>query len=221
MKTWSFWGDRVHLILDSICNLWNLETLDMGNSEIKCLQKGKWKLQKLRHLYLDGPTYLPKTDNKAGLPNLQVLTGIDLNEDTESLFAKARFPNVRKLRLHSSNWRESKLLSSLHPLRHLQTLKIYEILHLSSPLSFQLSLTKITLERTDLLQAMKVLCSLTNLRMLEVVGGVHQNPSFVLKAVFVNLKSLKWQMWMFYNGLCRKVQCQVFNVWSWPVANFL
>ena len=91
------------MILDSICNLWNLETLDMGNSEIKCLQKGKWKLQKLRHLYLDGPTYLPKTDNKAGLPNLQVLTGIDLNEDTESLFAKARFPNVRKLRLHCSS----------------------------------------------------------------------------------------------------------------------
>ena len=78
------------LIPDSICNLWNLETLDMRNSTVrtKCLPKGIWKLQRLRHLYLDRQTSLPRTKkNTAALPNLQVLTSIDINDDTESHFA--------------------------------------------------------------------------------------------------------------------------------------
>ncbi|XP_030942857.1 putative late blight resistance protein homolog R1B-12 [Quercus lobata] len=41
-----------YIIPNSVCNLWNLETLDMRNSTMKtkCLLKGIWKLQKLRHL---------------------------------------------------------------------------------------------------------------------------------------------------------------------------
>ncbi|KAM3695234.1 hypothetical protein ACJW30_07G114600 [Castanea mollissima] len=155
-----------HVIPDSICNLWNLETLDLRDSIIERLPLGIWKLQKLRHLYMNGRTSLPRTDNEVGLPNLKVLTGIDLNENTESLFAKGRFPKVRKLRLHSSSWRVPKLLSSLHPMRHLHTLKICEILQLSSPSSIQLTLTKKTLERTDVGSAMTVLGRLTNLRIL-------------------------------------------------------
>uniref|UniRef100_A0A7N2MZ65 4-hydroxy-3-methylbut-2-enyl diphosphate reductase n=1 Tax=Quercus lobata TaxID=97700 RepID=A0A7N2MZ65_QUELO len=140
------------------------------------LPKGIWKLQKLRHLYLDGPTSLPRTDNTVTLPNLQVLTGIAINKDIESLFAKARFPNVRKLELHSIRWTESGLLSSLHPLRHLQTMKIYELILLSSPTSFHLTLTKITIfVGTNLFGGgvMRVLGSLTNLRILKVVGDGH------------------------------------------------
>ena len=103
------------------------------------------------------------------------------------------------------------LLSSLHPLRHLQTLKIYEILHLSSPLSFQLSLTKITLERTDLLQAMKVLGSLTNLRILEVVGGVHQNSLICVESSFRQLEVFKMAnvdvlQWIMQKGAMSSLQ---------------
>ncbi|KAM4098899.1 hypothetical protein ACJW30_07G114400 [Castanea mollissima] len=119
-------GER-HVIPNSICNLWNLETLDMRNSTgiTKCLPKGIWKLQRLRHLYLDGPTSLPRTKkNTAALPNLQVLTGIAINEDTESHLAKARFPNLRKLGLYSWRGVEPGILSSLRPLCRLQTLKI-------------------------------------------------------------------------------------------------
>ncbi|KAL4615654.1 hypothetical protein ACB092_07G142200 [Castanea dentata] len=194
---------ELHVIPDSICNLWNLEALDMRNSKIERLPRGIWKLQKLRHLYMNGRTSLPRTDNKVGLPNLEVLTGIDLNEHTESLFAKGRFPKVRKLRLHSSSWRVSKLLSSLHPMRHLHSLKICEILQLSSPSSIQLTLTKITLERTDVGSAMTVLGRLTNLRILKVVGGEIQNTLFcngssfhqleVFKMAKVNV--IKWSMW--------------------------
>nr|XP_023921043.1 disease resistance protein RPP13-like [Quercus suber] len=177
----SIQSGELHVIPDSICSLWNLETLDLRNSErtnykIKCLPKGIWKLQKLRHLYLDGPTSLPRTDNTVTLPNLQVLTGIAINEDIESLFAKARFPNVRKLELHSIRWTESGLFSSLHPLLHLQTLKIYELFFLSSPTSFHLTLTKITIFVGANLfggGVMRVLGSLTNLRILKVVGDGH------------------------------------------------
>ncbi|KAK4562840.1 hypothetical protein RGQ29_005356 [Quercus rubra] len=122
----SITSGKLQVSLDSICNLRNLETLDVRNSTIKtkCLPKGIWKLKKLRHLYLDGPTYLPITDNEAGLPNLQVLTGISLNYDkTESLFAQARFPNLRKLGFYGLHVPQPEslvlTLSSIHPLRHL------------------------------------------------------------------------------------------------------
>nr|POE48549.1 putative late blight resistance protein like r1b-16 [Quercus suber] len=172
-------SNKLHVIPESICNLWNLETMDMrnfdsakegGKSTIQCLPKGIWKLQKLRHLYMDGPTSLPRTGNQAGLPNLQVLTGIAIDQDSESLFAKARFPNVRKLGLFSLKAVDSELLSSLHPLHELQTLKIYKHFKLSSPTSFQLSLTKITLVDADLSEAIiRVLGCLTNLRILKAV----------------------------------------------------
>ncbi|XP_030925624.1 putative disease resistance protein At1g50180 [Quercus lobata] len=166
---------KFYVIPDSICNLWNLETLDMRNSEIKRLPKGIWKLKKLRHLYLDGPTYLPRPDNEAGLPNLQVLTGISLNYDkTESLFAQARFPNLRKLGFYGLHAPPSLVLtlSSIHPLRHLQTLKLRNYVSLSNPSSLQSTLTKITLlDVTGYLPSIwKVLGSLTNLRILKIVN---------------------------------------------------
>jgi hypothetical protein len=152
----------------SICNLWSLETLDMRNSKIKCLPNEVWRLQKLKHLYLGGPTSLPRTNTKA-LPNLQVLTGIAINQDTESLLAKARFPNVKKLGLHSLRWKEPTLLSSLHPLPHLQTLKINGLNHLPRQESFHLNLTKITLLCKYLsVTVLTVLGSLTELRILKV-----------------------------------------------------
>ena len=192
-----------NVIPDSICNLWNLETLDMRNSTgtILCLPKGIWQLQKLRHLYLDGPTSLPRTNNEVGLPNLQVLTGVDVNQDTENLFAKVRFPNLRKLRLHFSRWRESRILAILHPLCHLQTLKIYNFGELSSPIPIQLTVTKITLVGADLFQAMKMLGSLTNLRILKLGEGSGcdlycNESSFRQLEVFkmVKMDVLQWTM---------------------------
>ena len=83
------------------------------------------------------------------------------DRDTEKAFTKARFPNLRKLVLYRS---QSGLLSSLLPLRHLQTLKINnKNLALSSPSSFQLTLTKVTLVGANLFaELMRVLGSLTS-----------------------------------------------------------
>ncbi|KAM3695193.1 hypothetical protein ACJW31_07G113600 [Castanea mollissima] len=183
LKYLSIQSCRLHVIPDSICNLWNLEMLDMRNSTIKSkfLPKGIWKLQKLRHLYLNGSTCLPRTDNRVGLPNLQVLTGIVINQVIESLFAKAKFPSVRKLGLYSlglTDSTKSGLLSSLLPFRHLQTLKTYRLNEFSRPISFELTLTKITIVCTGLSSGvMRVLSSLTNLRVLKLVGTINEGVS--------------------------------------------
>jgi hypothetical protein len=197
--------DELGVMPASICNLWNLETLDMRNSKIKCLPNEVWRLQKLKHLYLGGPTSLPRTNTKA-LPNLQVLTGIAINQDTESLLARARFPNVKKLGLHSLRWREAEptLLSSLHPLPHLQTLKINGLYDLPSQESFHLTLTKITLLCKNLsLSVLTVLGSLTELRILKIRGENMvqrelncDGSSFPQLQVFkvANLKFVHWNL---------------------------
>ncbi|XP_023921046.2 putative inactive disease susceptibility protein LOV1 [Quercus suber] len=171
---------NLHVIPDSICNLCNLETLDMRSSTLKskCLPKGIWKLQKLRHLYLDGPTSLPKAGNKAGLPNLQVLTGIAMNQDTDCFFVKTKFPNLRKLGLYPSRGEESELLSSFLPWRHLQTLKIYKSCQLSSQILSQSTLTKMTLVAADLSpEITSALGRLTSLRILKLQGRQHASRS--------------------------------------------
>ena len=208
-------GARHVIPADSICNLGNLETLDMRNSKIECLPKGISKLQKLRHLYLDGPTSLPRADDKATLPNLQVITGIVLNHDTESLFAKARFPNQRKLGLRSLNVAQSGLftlsLSSIHPLRHLQTLKICKCINLTNPSSLQLTLTKVTLQDVlDVSPSIRVLGCLINLRILKVNGC----SSFALdcdETSFCQLRVLKMAkltvlQWTMKNGAMPRLQ---------------
>ena len=162
----------------------------MRNSTVrtKCLPKGIWKLQRLRHLYLDRQTSLPRTKkNTAALPNLQVLTSIDINEDTASHFAKARFPNLRKLGLYSGR-EESGILSSLRPLCHLQTLKIDELRGFSGPTSISLTLTKITLVHAALSpDIMGVLGSLTKLQILKVRGDAR----LVLSVLYCNVRSFQ------------------------------
>ncbi|XP_075673146.1 disease resistance protein RPP13-like [Castanea sativa] len=201
---------ELHVIPDSICNLWNLETLDMRNSTMttKCLPKGIWKLQRLRHLYLDAPTSLPRTENTAALPNLQVLTGIAINEDTKGHFAKARFPNLRKLGLYSSRWVESGILSSLHPLCHLQTLKIYYLYCLTIPTSIWLTLTKITIVSADIsLPTMRVLGSLTKLRILKLRGFA--DP--LITNEFLNCDESSFQQLEVFKMVC-------LNVFAWNMG---
>uniref|UniRef100_A0A7N2LCI6 Uncharacterized protein n=1 Tax=Quercus lobata TaxID=97700 RepID=A0A7N2LCI6_QUELO len=196
----------------SICRLWNLETLDMRKSKIKCLPKEVWRLQKLKHLYLGGPTSIPKTKKK-DLPNLQLLTGIAINQDTLSLLAKDRFPNLKKLGLHFSSGVELTLLSNLHLSSHLQTLKIKGLFDLPSLISFPSTLTKITLLCKNISpNVVTVLGRHTILQILKIKGV---NPvqmdlncdesSFPQLEVFkmANLEIMHWNM---QSGAMPKVQ---------------
>lgn len=196
----------------SICSLWNLETLDMRKSKINCLPNELWRLQKLKHLYLGGPTSLPRTNTKA-LPNLQVLTGIAINQDTESLLAKARFPNLKKLGLHSSSGVEPTLLSNLHPLTHLKTLKICGLFDLPSAESFQLALSKITLLCMNI--SPNVVTALGSLPKLEIlkIRGVNpvqmdlncEGSSFPQLEVF-KMENLEIEHWNMERGAMPSLQ---------------
>ena len=123
---------------------------------------------------------------------------------TLSHFAKARFPNLRKLGLYSGR-EESGILSSLRPLCHLQTLKIDELRGFSGPTSISLTLTKITLVHAALSpDIMGVLGSLTKLQILKVRGDARRGlsvlycnvRSFQQLEVFkmTNLRVQKWNM---------------------------
>ena len=192
----------------------------MRNSEIKCLPMGIWKLQKLRHLYLDGPTYLPSTDNEAGLPNLQVLTGVSLDcYKTDSLFAQARFPNLRKLEFYGLDVQRSLILkmSSILPLRHLQTLKLRKHIGLSNPSSLQSTLTKITFLDVTMLDVpgylpsiWKVLGSLTNLRILKIVNcnwfTLHCDESSFCQLEVLKMREVTNMGWNMEKGAMPRLQ---------------
>uniref|UniRef100_A0A2N9H9B0 NB-ARC domain-containing protein n=1 Tax=Fagus sylvatica TaxID=28930 RepID=A0A2N9H9B0_FAGSY len=166
---------KLDVIPASICSLWNLVTLDMRSSKTRVLPKEIWMLQKLRHLYLGGPTSIPKTDNKA-LPNLQV-----------------------------PYW-QLEILSSLHNLRQLQTLKIYRLCHLPSPSSIHWTLTKVTLVEADISTTVfTILGSVPNLRILKLRGDYSNlgwstlhcsESSFRQLEVFVmaNLRIKYWKL---------------------------
>ena len=196
----------------SICSLWNLETLDMRKSKIKCLPKEVWRLQKLKHLYLGGPTSIQRTKEN-DLPNLQLLTGIAINEDTESLLGNARFPNVKKLGLHSSSGVESTLWSNLHPLSHLQTLKMNLFSHLAVPISFPSTLTKITLLCKNISpSAVTELGRHTMLQILKIKGvnpvqmELNCDESSFPQLEFFKMANLEIMHWNMQSGAMPKVQ---------------
>uniref|UniRef100_A0A2N9J3Z3 NB-ARC domain-containing protein n=1 Tax=Fagus sylvatica TaxID=28930 RepID=A0A2N9J3Z3_FAGSY len=210
----------------SICSLLNLETLDMRKSKINLMPKEVWRLQKLKHLYLGGPTSLPRTNTKS-LPNLQVITGIAINQDTESLLVKARFPNLKKLGLHSSHLsRQETFLSSLDHLSHLQTLKISGIDFVPFRESLHLTLTKITLLCSDIsLNLLYFLGSLTELRILKIRGINSRQVTFYYnidrnfqKLEVFKMENLEITHWNLRRGVMPRLQhlvidnCKNFNM---------
>ncbi|XP_062163799.1 disease resistance protein RPP8-like [Alnus glutinosa] len=156
----------------SICNLLNLQTLDMRESSLSNLPDGIWKLQQLRHLYLFRlRNFCDQGNDEKSLGNLQTLYCIRPHKGMKRLMVKAKFPNVRKLKLDSQNREETaKFLESLDHLYHLQSLKIVSDSKLPDSNAFPLTLTKLTLQDTTLGEdCVKTLEKLPNLRVLKLL----------------------------------------------------
>ncbi|XP_028753218.1 putative disease resistance RPP13-like protein 3 [Neltuma alba] len=170
------------MIPESICNLWNLETLDLGRPipvTSLTFPSGMWKLKRLRHLHTRGPVILPKfpnVENKT-MWNLQTLSRVAVNKKSAavSLIGKGVFPKLRKLGLFF--WEEDKhkqgvgqVWEYLPNLNHLNTLKIYGFPDIPTSVNaFPSNLTKLAISRTNLnSNVMSMLGSLTNLRILKL-----------------------------------------------------
>lgn len=160
----------------SIVNLSKLETLDMRESHLVSLPHGIWKMQFLRHLYLRGATSLPRTrsiDYYRALPNLQTLSGVNPNKDLKWLMVRAKFPNVKKLRICfdlGTPDKDAVFLNSLDHLCHLQSLRVENQTQLPDLNAFPLSLTKLTLLKTKLHpHRIEILSKLPNLRILKLL----------------------------------------------------
>jgi len=117
---------------DSILNLWNLETVELGAPRHKIFPISFpaqiWKLKHLRHLNTPWAIELRgscSSDEKKW--NVQTASTLVLNSQATSLIKKGTFPNLKKLGLRLSSECEGelpKLLQSLQELSYLNKLVI-------------------------------------------------------------------------------------------------
>lgn len=198
-----------NVIMPSICNLRNLETLDARGCTLKCLPIEIWKLQRLRNLYLSGPVSFPEpsdTDDKS-LSKLQVLSTIMVDLQTASLMTEGKLPNIRKLGICYSGlnnrklrggfavitpeWKPREVLRCLRRLRHLQVLKVIDCSEFPTRVkSFPLEITKITLLRVHL-NGMAVLGMLSKLRILKIQDCSFNQTPYALAGWFRQLEVFK------------------------------
>jgi hypothetical protein len=90
---------ELKVIPPSICNLTNLETLDMRGTFLNRLLKGIWKMRRLRNLYVSGPVSLPNhSDPKVTVVgNLRVLSTVSPNLKIARRICSVEIPNLTKL----------------------------------------------------------------------------------------------------------------------------
>jgi len=126
-------SDYVTFVPDSILNLWNLETVELGPSRFNIFPISFpaqiWKLKHLRHLNISWAIRLRGSclGSNEKMWNVQTVSTLMLNSQATSLIKKGTFPNVKKLRLRVTSECEDelpKLLQSLQELSYLNMLVI-------------------------------------------------------------------------------------------------
>uniref|UniRef100_A0A5B7BSE1 Putative disease resistance RPP13-like protein 3 n=1 Tax=Davidia involucrata TaxID=16924 RepID=A0A5B7BSE1_DAVIN len=196
----------------SICNLWNLQSLEVIAPCIERPHLNLWKMPQLRHLYFNGQAVLrePTKNRPAALNNLQTLSSISPDSCTAGVFSN--MPNLVKLGVYGDLEKHKELLfRNLTSLSCLKNLKLerdrqYEENMTSLPcrLEFPPKLTKITLSETQLLvDPMEKLGQLHNLQVLTLKNGAYRGSqlycpphSFPKLRVLelVNLGISKWEI---------------------------
>lgn len=208
----------------SIVNLHKLETLDMRESlYLVSLPHGIWKMQFLRHLYLGGDTSLPQTsgiDYYRSLPNLQTLSGVRPDKILKWLMVRAKFPNVRKLRISFDSELTYNFLNSLDHLCHLQSLRVENpnenavTTKLPDLHAFPLSLTKLALFGTKLEpESIKTLEKLPYLRILKLLKVIICEDKIVcseggfLQLEVLYIEEMVVKKWDLKEGAMQCIKC--------------
>ncbi|KAG4922863.1 hypothetical protein JHK86_051676 [Glycine max] len=168
---------RVEHLPDSVCGLWNLETLHVRYETT--VSSKIWTLKRLRHLFLSGegklPVVLPKANRMENLQTLWLLGKYP--QQIIFLLNSGIFPRLRKLGLACYySVVEPAMLPSLQRLSNLHSLKVrpgFEV-----PLdtnAFPSNLTKITLNLDAFLDPQPLLKTLgrhPNLQILKLNSGM-------------------------------------------------
>ncbi|XP_059460750.1 putative disease resistance RPP13-like protein 3 [Corylus avellana] len=193
-------SDALKVIPTSICDLTNLETLDMKGTFLNRLPKGIWMMRRLRKLYMSGPVSFPNNldpEIKA-LWNLQVLSTVSLTPQNVGLVVKAELANIRKLGIcfASDDSNNEVVLKSLIDLPHLRTLKIISCSERPGfPISFSSKITKITLREVTFDDSgfMKVLGELPGLLIMKLqrICLCSRNYLEVIEGSFPRLEVMK------------------------------
>ena len=122
----------VTFVPDSILNLWNLQTIDLGISRRNIPTSfpiKMWKLKHLRHLNTRGPMKLRGScsESTEKMWNLQSIPALLLNRQAISLIKKGTFPNLKRIGLKVASRNKGEfpiLLQSLLQLSNLNNLEI-------------------------------------------------------------------------------------------------
>ncbi|KAG2398111.1 Disease resistance protein [Vigna angularis] len=173
---------NVNFVPDSILNLWNLQTIELGTYRFESpisFPAQIWKLKHLRHLNTSRPIKLrgrcSESDEK--MWNLQTISGLMLNTQTTFLIKKGTFLNVKRMRLYAEIFGYEgelhNLLQNLQQLKHLNTLMIDNVFNLlTSEVIFPPSITELSLSKIRCItnEGMNGLRNHSNIKILKLLG---------------------------------------------------
>ncbi|KAK3001101.1 hypothetical protein RJ639_021544 [Escallonia herrerae] len=178
-------SDSARNLPSSLCNIFNLQTLEIVAPLIERPQVNIWKLRELRHFYFYSEAVLPEPPKKkvdggdVCLSNLQTLSSISPDSCTESIVSE--LPNLVKLGIYGDLEMHKDLvfknLSKLKLLRKLK-LKRYRVYgslaRIPDEVKFPPTLIKLTLSQTELQSdPMQQVGQLPNLRVLKLIDGAY------------------------------------------------
>ncbi|XP_042519414.1 disease resistance RPP8-like protein 3 [Macadamia integrifolia] len=179
-------------IPSTIFNLHQLQTLDLRMSRINVLPEGIWRMRQLRHLYLDGPSRLPKKAGTDCLFDLQTLCYVS-QDHTGRVRIAEKAPNLRKLGLYGYQCYFLDEEKSTFDLPHLESLKFSSECVFDEPIRLPPSITKISIKTAFLqFETIEIFQNLPNLQILKLDGASFDDDKLVFKkGWFPQLQLLK------------------------------
>ncbi|XP_047169033.1 disease resistance protein RPP13-like [Vigna umbellata] len=194
---------NVNFVPDSILNLWNLQTIELGTYRFESpisFPAQIWKLKHLRHLNTSRPIKLrgrcSESDEK--MWNLQTISLLIPNTQTTFLIKKGTFLNVKRMRLYANIFgfegELPNLLQNLQQLKHLNILMIDNVFNLlTSEVIFPPSITELSLSKIRCItnEGMNGLRNHSKIKILKLLGDDCHVSSIDLNCVVVGFPQLE------------------------------
>ncbi|BAT91178.1 hypothetical protein LR48_Vigan08g196300 [Vigna angularis] len=214
---------------DSILNLWNLQTIDLGFWESESPISFPVQMRKLKHLrHLNTSRSLKLRGRCSELDekmwNLQTISPLILNKQATSLLKKGTFPNIRRMNLclKADEYKGEfpNLLPNLQQLRHLNKLIIDNVGDLlTSEVIFPPNITELSLLKIKCItdKGFNDLGNHSKIKILRLSGDEYAYPSrdsvdihcvddSFPQLEVLEIKYLPLGKWELGNGAMRRLQ---------------